>query len=418
MNAEEKCGHQLQIARAYVKHKAPYVSRILYGLVPHAAPGYGTLGVSKGMVLVIDPAWFITLTTNVQGGCLMHEISHILRGLDRLDAFPNHDLANLAFDLPINHDLRTANWELPGFANYPEDFGLPVGLTGEQYYELLDKKCKANDKKLIGHLGSARGVGAGKCGGCAGNPVVGEIESGLDRQKGRAQNDVQYIQQAAAKDIRKAQKEGSGRGNIPNTLLQWLPPEPEKRFVLISWKSKLDTVLRRATGQVRAGRADYSYRRLSRRSFMYGMVKPGMVTRLPTVAFAEDTSGSMGAPQIREGRIQAVDVFQQLGIQSAWWISSDAAVAAPPRILRMNEIRNMPIIGRGGTNFTPAIELATTLRPKPDILIYLTDGDGFAPQFPPANMEVVFCIVPSPYINREPAPWSINIVLEDELVAA
>jgi predicted metal-dependent peptidase len=121
----------------------------------------------------------------------------------------------------------------------------------------------------------------------------------------------------------------------------------------------------------------------------------------------------MGHEQTREARIQAVDIMLSMGIESAWWISADAAVSAPPKIRRLREIRELPITGRGGTDFSPAIAAAQRLRPRPDILIYLTDGDGSAPELPPPRMEVVFCIVPS-YYNRAPVEWGHTVIIRDE----
>ena len=81
----------------------------------------------------------------------------------------------------------------------------------------------------------------------------------------------------------------------------------------------------------------------------------------------------------------------------------------------MRDIRDLPVVGRGGTDFRPAIELAQTLRPRPDLLVYSTDGDGTAPNEPPPNMEVVFLIVPSHY-NKTPATWGHTVIMADEIV--
>jgi predicted metal-dependent peptidase len=413
----EKCALALSVVRAYIRHKAPYVAKTLYGLVPYEVPGLGTLAVTEHLVLMIDPSWFIKLKLEMQGAVIMHEIGHVIRGIKRLAAMPNPELANIAFDIPINSDLRDAGWSLPDWACFPESYDVPKGLTGEQYYELLDKQLKNKNKKLCAAIDGGLQVAAGKCGGCGGNEMPSQ-EKEIDSKVGRTTNEVEHVRRATANDIRAyVGEKGKGRGNVPKTLIEWLP-EDEERLVWISWRSELSNILRRTTGRVQNGRSDYSYRRPSRRSFMYGMLKPGMIARLPTIGFAEDTSGSMGKEQLQEGRIQAIDVLLQLGIQDAWWISADARVSTPPRILRMNEIRRLPVIGRGGTDFRPAIDLAQTLRPRPDILIYLTDGDGTAPEFKPYGMEVIFCIVPGPYSREVRADWATNIVLEDRLVAA
>jgi predicted metal-dependent peptidase len=411
---EEKCSAALSYVRGFIQHKAPYVTHTLYGLVPYTAPGLETIAVTDTMVLLVDPEWFITLKLPVQAGTVMHEISHVVRDLKRIKEFADMDLANIAFDLPINRDLRDSKWELPEWVHYPELFKLPIGLTGEQYYDLLDQMKRDNDTLFKKILAKGQKVGSGKCGSITFNPVDKTLEQAAGRSAGRTPNDVARIKYITAHEIKEHNKKS--RGTVPRNLLEWLPEE-EERLVLVRWRDELHHVLNRATGTVQSGRTDYSYRRPSRRSFFYGIVKPGMIDRRPTVGFVEDTSASMGKAQLVEGRIQAADIFEQLGLTEAWWISADADVAAPPKILTLQQIRDLPVIGRGGTNFCPAIELATTLQPRPDILVYITDGDGAAPEFPPLNMEVVFCIVPSKY-NRTPAEWATTIILEDRLIPA
>jgi predicted metal-dependent peptidase len=73
----------------------------------------------------------------------------------------------------------------------------------------------------------------------------------------------------------------------------------------------------------------------------------------------------------------------------------------------------MPINGRGGTDFAPALDAVIKLNPKPDICIYLTDGDGSAPETKPRDMEVIWCIVPS-YYNTRPCSWGHLIVMSDD----
>jgi predicted metal-dependent peptidase len=416
---EEKCAEALSYARGFIRNKAPYVSKTLYGLVPYTAPGTGTIAVTDQLVLLVDPLWFPTMKTPMAAATVMHEISHVIRGLHRLAAFPNQDLANIAFDMPINEDLRTAGWELPDWVVYPETYGLQKGLTGEQYYELLEKLLQKKDGRLCKALGEGElKVGSGKCGGMGGSSPVPDKEKEANNKVGRSRADVENIRFATGHDIREYVKgTGKGRGTVPRSILQWLPDDAEK-LVWVSWKTELEYALRTVTGRAQSGRADYSYRRLSRRSFFTRIAKPGMIDRLPVIAFVEDTSGSMGADQLKEGRLQAVDIFEQLGITEAWWISADAAVSRDPEVLTIQQIRELPVVGRGGTDFRPAIARAELLHPKPDILIYLTDGDGAAPEFPPIGIDVVFCIVPGPYSRPVKADWATNIVLEDRLVAA
>jgi predicted metal-dependent peptidase len=73
----------------------------------------------------------------------------------------------------------------------------------------------------------------------------------------------------------------------------------------------------------------------------------------------------------------------------------------------------LPLSGRGGTDFRAPLAAIQKLSPKPNICIYTTDGDGQAPDRAPKGMEVVWCIVPTPYGVR-PAKWGKLIVVSDD----
>lgn len=129
----------------------------------------------------------------------------------------------------------------------------------------------------------------------------------------------------------------------------------------------------------------------------------------------EDSSASQNATQLRQGRAEMVKVFKSLGIEEAWFCDIDAKVAMEPKRVRVTDINKLPVHGRGGTDFRPGIALAQTLDPRPELLIYYTDGDGTAPEKPPKNMEVIWCIVPSAH-GRRPANWGHLVLVSNDQV--
>jgi predicted metal-dependent peptidase len=461
----------LAAARAYLCHKAPYFSASVYGLVPKVLPNMlargalGGFGVTKGMVLYMDPTFFLdflestvdpslglverrkTLTA-MRGGLLAHEIMHILRDIDRVEAMPNRELANIAFDIPINHDLEQAGFSLPPGGVFPRTFGFPEGLTGEQYYDLLMQNMPkvhqfcggqfgqgASGEESAGGQGDGqgdkdgdsgggasgggsdgshehqdkRGPAAGRCGSCAGGAIDAGTEQQLDAEIGRSPADRNRLRDETLREIKNAAS--MGRGTVPSSLEELLKEKPGKSVV--PWRLKLARIVRRATGRIVCGQADFSMRRPSKKSFTRGIIRPGMIERKVEVGFVEDSSGSMGAQQLLAARAEAAGVFKQLGISDAWFMDADAAVAAEPQRIRMRDVATLPVHGRGGTDFRPGIKRMRELKPKPDICIYLTDGDGTAPEYPPQDMEVVWCIVPTRN-GRKPANWGHLVVVSDD----
>lgn len=446
--------------RAYVRRHAPYISKILYGLVPYFIPGFGTLAVTDRMVLIIDPLVFNPWPINVRGGAVFHECMHVAHGHAARSArvkkikelMTNVDIAPIALDLPINSEIRRVEheqifdgsrqkirtWDLPDWACYPEKFGLPEGLTAEQYYHLLLKE--ENKKKVEKHLeqgcgkgdgkdkskkgdsggqGGAGnkngkpGVGGGGCGSCVGSPVDVGVEAAANAAVGRTKADSERIRRGAVTDIKEAKRKGGpGCGSMPSSLENLLEFDGTETSI-VPWRQKLGRVTRRATGRVQAGRSDYSLSHPAKRSMVRSIIRPGLIDRKLVILFIEDSSGSMGNDQLKAVRIEAGSVMSSLGIEEALFIDADAAVASEPRRIRLRDLKTLPVKGGGGTNFIPGIELAQRMKPRPDIIMYLTDGDGPAPLHAPKGIEVVWCIVPSQHCNRRPANWGHLVICSD-----
>jgi predicted metal-dependent peptidase len=51
--------------------------------------------------------------------------------------------------------------------------------------------------------------------------------------------------------------------------------------------------------------------------------------------------------------------------------------------------------GGGGTDFRPVFDELSKVRPRPDVLIFITDGGGWAPELPPPGIKVIWLLVGS-----------------------
>jgi predicted metal-dependent peptidase len=432
--AEDKikmeCLSALATARMSIRKNFPYYSTIIYGLIPRMAPGYGTLGVTPGMVLIVDPTWYVGMENEIddavkglerkrmaddmRAGVLIHEAHHILRGLERIESLvaagEDRGIVNKMFDIPINDSLKKSNVPLPSWVIYSSTYKFPEGLTGEQYLELFKKSPSAQKEEKSQR--NNKKVGAGNCGGCAGNPTDGEVEKAFDEAVGRSSVDKSRIRRGALKELQDAVKSGAC-GNMPAGLEETLGKGDEK--AMVPWEAKCRHIIRASAGRIISGRSDFSYRRPSRRSWTRGIIRPGMVDRNPEIMLMEDSSASQSETQLRQGRAEMVKVFKSLGIDEAWFCDVDAQVAMAPKRVRVTDINKLPVHGRGGTDFRPGIALAQTLKPRPELLIYFTDGDGTAPEKAPKNMEVIWCIVPSAH-GRKPANWGHLVLVSNDQV--
>jgi len=446
----------IALGRSSAEKKTPYFMQGVYGLVPYEAPGLGTMGVTKNLVLIYDPEWTMKLPVDECANTLIHEAIHVyFKHCERIEAAKMEpQMGNICADLSANGLMEEMGLKLP-HVYYPKDFGLPNGETIEWYHEQLTKNPDNNkkikqlqqdlqrdtedsegDSDAGGAAGSTGGdgseesqgagssspgangssakeprgrVGSGRCGGIAGNPIDKALEDKADKECGRSQADQKAIQQRIEVAIEK-HIEQHGRGSMPSAFQEKMPQQQEKSPV--NWRQELRHVAMKVTGRMESGGLDFSLALPSKASYARGIPRPGMVQMQPEAAFIVDTSGSMGARQILDAIREIVAVMKTAGIEEAWFLEADAGVAVKPKRIRMrNLMREIDIHGRGGTNFDPALQECMRLRPKPDIVFYVTDGDGFVTYRPP--IPVVWVIVKS-YYNRSPAEWGYTVFVDME----
>lgn len=413
-------GSRMAAARGYVRLWAPYMVPTVYSFIPTPVEGLtekvgGPMAVTSRLVLLYEPEWVNTVDAWTLATGLAHEVCHDqLRHIPRGVGFSNKKRFNLAGDLFINgmleNQLRKATisgtqqmlpmWKVPEWAALPSQFGFPKGLTADGYYKLLSDHENTETKCTLM---------CGACGGVSGNNTTQEFEAQFDIAKGRSEAACKSIARATSK-LLKEYMEGPGRGLSAGQWSEFFDIGEES--FPVPWRTKLATVMRSGIQNLRTGGQDYSLRRPSPRSYLRGWPLPGLVAYEPEVLFVVDSSGSMGKEQIGDALRVSSDVMAQCGIREAWFMEADAAAQRAPIKVTPRQLRHIQLLGRGGTNFSPAIEYAQKFRPRPSLVIYITDGDGAAPKLPPKEFNVLWCVVPSPW-GRKPANWGTLVVLDD-----
>jgi predicted metal-dependent peptidase len=419
-----KAEEQLSYAREIVRRDAPYVMATVYGFINTPCPSIPTMAVTRGMNMLFNPEWVVKQSETRLAAAYMHEVQHHLREhLKRGEKAPDKKLFNTAADIPINDNLKEAGWDTGEDWFYHDTFNVPPGLTMEEYYGLLEKEQEKNPNPPNGKdqgqgqgvgegsgngQGDNNGIGRGSCGGCTGNPEEEKAEQDADAEMSRTEADQQRFADQTFEDIKAADQKG--RGSVPGWLKELAKAAMEAPKV--PWQRKVQQVVRKSTGQIVSGGFDFSLARPSKRSLIRGILRPGMIDCTPEVAFILDTSGSMGLDtQIRDALREAAGCMKVCGIDRVWVIQADYAVSEIKR-MTVNQVKSMEVKGRGGTSFIPSIEAATKLRPRPNLIVYFTDGDGEAPERPPPGTAFIWCIVPSAW-QRKPAHWGHVVVVQD-----
>lgn len=118
------------------------------------------------------------------------------------------------------------------------------------------------------------------------------------------------------------------------------------------------------------------------------MVLPTLRQPVPEVAVVCDTSGSMSDELLALVLAEVEGLLSTVGVrgQSVRVIACDAAAHTAQRVSSAAQVQ---LYGGGGTDMGAGIAAAAELRPKPSVIVVLTDGYTPWPLAPPSGTHVV-----------------------------
>jgi len=172
------------------------------------------------------------------------------------------------------------------------------------------------------------------------------------------------------------------QGDVPGHLKKWAG---EKLLApKVKWEKELAAHVRKALAIV-AGSEDYSYSRASRRNATSdgGVIFPAMTKHLPEIAVVVDTSGSMSQEALDGVLAEVSGIIKKCcSKQGLTVLAVDAALNSSQKVF---SAKNINLIGGGGTDMGLGIEEALKLKPRPHVIIVLTDGYTGWPEKPPVK---------------------------------
>lgn len=433
----KKADHLIAAGRLIAQQVCPYFRSIIMSLVMREEWGLGTVGVTARAIFIYDPDFVVRQSAKKMAGLIVHEVQHLWnKHGKRLNGRDPREW-NAAGDRAINPPILEMGLELPDGKDggvWPKDLGLPDGLTADEYYRAAQKKAaggggggkgkgKGKGQPGDGKPGAGQGDGGeetdgnkgsvchGACGGCASNP--GKDEPGDDDAEGRTDAQMERVARATSEAVRNAAS-GQGRGKVPEAWARMAEAnlEPPK----VPWRQRLSNACRTAVS-FRPGAFTHRYDGPSRRQsgIGYGAGRP-ILARLrqpvPNVAVMVDTSGSMGPKALQDALNETQGVMKAIGADIAC-VTCDAAVhGAKAKVHSIHEIARM-LKGGGGTDFRPGFEALGTLKPRPEVVVFITDADGPWPTEAPRGMKVIVLLVGT-YRGKVPDWPHEVIVYEDE----
>jgi predicted metal-dependent peptidase len=392
-------------ARVWSAHQAPYLASALLALDPVVVdqsddPPPQRLNLES---LPVDQQWHVYLDPDVLAGIavptigfwLVHQVSHLLR--HHAERSPLRDTTgttsptfrqskdqqrwNLATDAEINDDLVAGGTSRPDNATTPDSLGLPDSWTSEQYWDALGDDI---EREEVHDCGS----------GCDGAPRPWD-----SNQSGLGPSGQKLLERDVARRIEEHQRQ------YGNTPAGWQRSAEDILEPSVSWQRLLASAVRRGVADI-AGRVDFSYRKPSRRSSVAGdVILPSLRQPLPKVAMVLDTSGSMDDRLLAQSLAEVEGVLQGLGIgrRHLQVICCDAEAFEAQKVMHSRDVQ---LLGGGGTDMGAGLAKAAGLRPRPDLIVVLTDGHTPWPAEPPRGVRVVVGLMD---LNGRVPAWALSI---------
>lgn len=393
----------------------PYLAQALYALVPVRCDEVARMSCDERWRLYVNPAWLAAASVPRIGAELAHLVWHLLHDHATRARDQDVDRATAAAWATATHAALAATLEpdrlRPPWLERPGDLGLPEKWSAEEYFAAISR-LPSGDGSVDARDGDGRdghahdGDGHDPADGC------GSGADGLARghELGEAA-DISHVSTHEAGEIRRIvaieyRDHLLQRGTEPGEALRWVRTTLEPR---VPWPELLTGAVRRAVGWA-AGRGDFSYRRPSRRTgALPGIVLPGQHRPVPRVSVVVDTSASMDDGLLARALGEVDGAIAALGVPgtSVSVYSVDAAVHTVQRVRRARDAR---LVGAGGTDLRHGLAAAAQERPRPDVVIVLTDGDTPWPHTPPVGAAVVVGVLGRRRSDLPPTPdWATRV---------
>ncbi|MEW2325835.1 VWA-like domain-containing protein [Streptomyces griseoincarnatus] len=400
---------KLLAARLTAVRARPYLATALFALHPVESRSVPTMAVDRYWRCYASPAFVAATSLEELAGVWVHEVSHLLRDHhgrgDRvarargIDGPGERLRMNIAADCEINDDVYGDGLSQPEDVVLPGALGLESGLLMEDYLSRF--RLGAHTRTMVWL----------NCGSGA---------DGLEREWDLGPDGAHALtdQERDAVRFRVAQGIVGRPGRTPKRWRRWAeevfhPPQP--------WRELLGAALRSAVSASGSG-DDYSYGRPSRRSAgVPGAVLPSLRRTPPRVSVVVDTSGSVSDAELGSALLEVTAISRAVGGRRDL-VSVVPCDTAPHEVHRLCRTEGIPLVGGGGTDLRAGVTRALGARPRPDVLVVLTDGQTRWPSSRPPCRTVVGLFPRPPrrtdeenpdYVPDTPPEWARVVTVGD-----
>lgn len=396
-------------ARLWAATRFPYLASALFASPVIPVEGLGGIAADRWWRLYADPDVVADLSVAQLGSELVHHSGHLLRDhASRAEELPlapeDAKFWIAATDAEINDDLVTAGLEPANEPVLPSALGHPPGRLAEEYFVKARRRGSGGPCDC-GSAAHGHGRPWDK-----GQPADGTSDDSGDNE-GDGEGDGlsgyhgDLVRRQVATDVLNHGKEP---GAVPAGLRRWADEVISPK---IDWRRALAAELRRGIADT-AGRTDYTYRRPSRRaSAVEGVILPALRQPVPHVAVVCDTSASMTPDLLSQVLAEVDGILRAIGVRAEGVrvLAVDVDVHAAKRVRHAGQVE---LLGGGGTDMGRGIAAAVRGRPRPTVVVVLTDGYTPWPAAGPKGTSVVVGLMGR---GRAPSPpsWARTVRIDD-----
>jgi predicted metal-dependent peptidase len=379
--------HAALLARMRVVER-PTVATMAVTAAPASSTRAGEAAGDEGEVLLLYNAEFVLgIRLDELVGVLLHEVHHLLFNHLAADPkdFPDRWARTVAEEVTVNEFIAEP---LPGDPVLLRDFPtLPPGeSTAERYRRLrkVPRRARAEIATTDDHGAWGDAPGDQQAPGALKGAVAQAVEDAVVEAGGLPEDLPDELKEAVRSLA------GSVAGDAAEAVRRG-------RRGTVDWRA----VLRRHVGRVLEVRPVYN-RPPRRFPEMLGILPGrGRQASRPKVLAVIDTSASITPALLTaiDGELARLARHHEVTVAEC-----DVRVQAVYRYRPLQQAH-----GRGGTDLRPPLQPAFLRQHRPDVVVYLTDGHGPAPDRPPRT-PVIWCLTPG---GTPPVSWGRRVQMRE-----
>ncbi|MFA6931907.1 MAG: VWA-like domain-containing protein [Lentisphaeria bacterium] len=388
---KETCHSTAAWCRCQLLLQQPFIGSLALQLaiVPVCDDSRLETAATDGSSIFLDCDFFRSLLPKEQIFVIAHEVWHVAFRHFLRQQKREQERWNVAADLEIQFaiedaDYMTSPWQLPFSPEWR-------GLSAEEIYELLPPDAQRPDN-------ADKHLSPGSCG----KEDAEDIEDPILESDYQPQFSKDIGEKLQDMLLRVSQQVERNHGDIPSTIRQIIKNICDPK---LSWQ----TLLARYLTQHYYGQ--YRWFPPARRHLWRKLYLPSLRGQRLNAVLAIDTSGStVDDLPLFMGELKSL--FSTFGNFEITVIHCDAEIQKVEKYCDFvpDSDTLSEFMGGGGTDFRPVFKyLEDHPEIVPDVLLYFTDGDGSAPDKPPA-FPVLWVLTPE---SESPARWGQSITMQN-----